>query len=254
MPLEISLVDKSALVTGAGSGIGQAIAVAFASIGADVVINDINEKSCLITQDRVQKLGRKGIIQVCDVSDEESVSKMVDKAIEQIGKIDILVNNAGVIVRKSVFETKVEEWDKIMSVNLKGAFLCSKHIAKRMVEKGVSGRIINISSIMGAVALPPRAAYCASKGGIIALTNDLAAEFAEHKINVNAIGPGWVLTNLTEKYFAQEDVKNYLLDRVPLKRFGTTSDVANLACFLASDLASYMTGQTIFLDGGWTAL
>lgn len=159
------------------------------------------------------------------------------------------------IIRKPAEELSEEEWDRIIDINLKGTFLCSQIVGRDMIERGNGGKIINIASIMGGVALPPRAAYCASKGGVIALTKDLAAEWAKYNINVNAISPGWTEgTGLTKSLFSQEELRLFLLERIPLSRFGKPEDIANLVVFLASEYSNYITGQTIYVDGGWTVI
>jgi len=242
------------MVTGAGRGIGKAIAIALAKANADVVINDVNLNTAKNTAQEIEALGKRSLPIEADVSVKKDVNRMVEHALNVFGKIDILVNNAGVIVRKPVEELSEEEWDRIIDINLKGVFLCSKMVATDMIKRREGGKIINISSIMGGVALPPRAAYCASKGGVIALTRDLAAEWAKYNINVNAISPGWMTTELTQSLFSQEEMRRFFLERIPLNRFGTPEDVAHLAVFLASEYSNYITGQTIYVDGGWTII
>jgi NAD(P)-dependent dehydrogenase (short-subunit alcohol dehydrogenase family) len=254
MALSISLENKIALITGAGRGIGRAIATTMAKAGADVLVNDLRAENCDQTAASVRESGRKAVIVEGDISNENDVRDFVQKGISNFGKIDILVNNAGVVGRKSIFDTTEKEWDQLLDVNLKGNFLCSKHVAETMKDQGVKGRIVNISSIMGEVALPPRPAYCASKGGIIALTRDLAAELAQYEINVNSVAPGWVETDLTASYFAQKNVHDYLIERIPLGRFCMPEEIANVVCFISSEYGRYITGQTIFVDGGWTAI
>ncbi len=254
MTISINLTDKIALVTGAGRGIGRAIAITLAKAGAHVLVNDLKAENCKETVESIQKLGREAVIVEGDVSMEAEVRGMIQKGIESFGRIDILVNNAGVVGRKPIFDTDEKDWDQMIDVNLKGTFLCSKYVAERMKEQGVKGRIVNISSIMGEVALPPRPAYCASKGGIIALTRDLAAELAQYGINVNSVAPGWVETDLTSSYFAQKNVHDYLIERIPLGRFCLPEEIANVVCFIASEYGEYITGQAIFVDGGWTAI
>ncbi len=225
-----------------------------AKAGADVLVNDLKAENCKETVASIQELGKKAVIAEGDISSETSVRGMIEKGIANFGRIDILVNNAGVVGRKSIFDTEEKDWDQMLDVNLKGTFLCSKYVAGRMKGLGVKGRIVNISSIMGEVALPPRPAYCASKGGIIALTRDLAAELAPYGINVNSVAPGWVETDLTSSYFAQKNVHDYLIERIPLGRFCLPEEIANVVCFIASEYGRYITGQTIFVDGGWTAI
>ena len=250
--MQIDLSGKAALVTGAGRGIGKTIALAFAQAGADIVLCDIDLQSLRNATVEVSHLGRKGFGFQVDVVRKAEVEAIATKALDFVGKIDILVNNAGIVVRKPMEEYTEDDWDRVMDVNLKGVFNFSQAVGRQMIKQGAGGRIINIASVMGLVALPPRASYVASKGGIIALTRDLAAEWAKHNITVNSICPGWVKTEMTEKYFAQEDVRKFLLDRIPLGRFAEPDDIANMATFLASDLSGYVTGQSIPVDGGWT--
>jgi 3-oxoacyl-[acyl-carrier protein] reductase len=254
LAISISLTDKTVLVTGAARGIGRAIATTMARAGASVLVNDLKEEDCKKTAEMIQESGSKSFVTEGDISNESDVRNMVRKGIEIFGKIDILVNNAGIVGRKPIFETEEKEWDRLIAVNLKGTFLCSKCVAEKMREQKVQGRIVNISSIMGEVALPPRPAYCASKGGIIALTRDLAAELAQYGINVNSVAPGWVETDLTSSYFSQESVHDYLIERIPLRRFCQPEEIANVVCFISSEYGQYITGQTIFVDGGWTAI
>lgn len=246
---------KVALVTGGSRGIGKEIALTMARAGAKIIVNDIEPEGSAKTVDEIrERFGVPAVAFLADVSKQSDVQALVEKSIGTFQRIDVLVNNAGVVVRKPAVELSEQEWDKIIDVNLKGVFLCSQAVARKMIEQANGGRIVNIASIMGEVALPPRAPYCSSKGGVIALTRDLAAEWAPYGINVNAIGPGWVETDLTKDYFSQKQVRDYLLERIPLKRFCSPSEVAVLAAFLVSDLANYITGQTILIDGGWTAL
>ncbi|UCF92024.1 MAG: 3-oxoacyl-ACP reductase FabG [Desulfobacterales bacterium] len=252
--MEIDLTGKVCIVTAAGRGIGKAIAANFAEAHAAVVINDIDLEAATQVSDLIESGGSRTRAIKADVAVAEDVNRLTAETLQTFGRIDILVNNAGVITRKPAEEITEAEWDRIIDVNLKGTFLCSQAVARHMIARRQGGKIINISSIMGNVALPPRSAYCASKGGIVMLTKDLAAEWAEHNIHVNAIAPGWTLTEMTQSYFAQDDVRRFLLERTPLKRFATPRDIAHTALFLASDLADYITGQTIHVDGGWTIL
>lgn len=242
------------MVTGSGRGIGRAIATTMAKAGADVIVNDLKAESCEETARAIRELGRRALIAEGDISKEADVQDIVRRGIEYFGRIDVLVNNAGIVGRKPVFDTDERDWDRMIEVNLKGTFLCSKFVAGKMKELGVKGRIINISSIMGEVALPPRPAYCASKGGIIALSRDLATELAQYGITVNSVAPGWVETDLTVNYFSQQGVHDYLIERIPLGRFCQPEEIANVVCFISSELGKYITGQTIFVDGGWTAI
>jgi NAD(P)-dependent dehydrogenase (short-subunit alcohol dehydrogenase family) len=252
--LEINLTGKVAIVTGAGRGIGKAIAKALATSNASVVINDVDLNAATQASQEIESSGGKARPAKADVRIRSEINQMVQMVIRELGGINILVNNAGVILRKPAEELSEEEWDKVIDINLKGTFLCAQTVAKAMIQEGNGGKIINVGSIMGSVALPPRAAYCASKGGIIALTKDLAAEWAKYRITVNTISPGWTVTEMTQSYFSQEEVRKFLLDRIPLNRLGKPEDIANLAVFMASEYSDYITGQSIYVDGGWTIL
>jgi NAD(P)-dependent dehydrogenase (short-subunit alcohol dehydrogenase family) len=252
--MQINLTGKVAVVTGAGRGIGKGIAKALADAHAGVIVNDVDLNAAEEVARRIEASGGKALPVKADVRKGDEISRMVETAFKELGGIHIWVNNAGIVLRKPAEEIAEEEWDKLIDINLKGTFLCAQAAAKAMMKAGKGGRIINISSIMGGVALPPRAAYCASKGGIIALTKDLAAEWAKHGITVNGIAPGWTITEMTQSYFSQEPVRQYLLERIPLNRLGKPEDIAHVAVFLASEYSDYITGQTIYVDGGWTIL
>jgi len=241
---------RVALVTGSGRGIGKAIALTFARAGADIVVVDIDLPSAEKTAKEISAMGRRALALRVDVSRQEEVEEVVKRAIADFGHIDILVNNAGTIVRKPMLEFTDDDWNKVLAVNLMGTYYLCRAVGRHMVAQKF-GRIINIGSIMGEFALPPRASYCASKGGIIMLTKELATEWAEHGITANAVSPGWIETELTEKFFSVAENRKFLFERIPLKRFGQPSDIANFVVFIASDLAQYVTGQSFFVDGGW---
>ncbi len=252
--MDINLKDKTAIVTGAGRGIGKSIAGAFAAAGAKVIVNDIDGDAAAQVCQEIKDRGGFARPAKADVRVSAEIAEMVQMTVRDLGGIQVMVNNAGIVLRKPAEEILEEEWDRVIQINLKGTFLCAQTAAKAMIAGGKGGKIINISSVMGAVALPPRAAYCASKGGIINLTKDLAAEWAQYGIAVNGIAPGWTVTEMTQGYFSQEPVRRYLLERIPLNRLGKPEDIAHMAVFLASDYADYIIGQTIFVDGGWTIL
>ncbi|MCG2677571.1 3-oxoacyl-[acyl-carrier-protein] reductase [bacterium] len=241
------LKDRVALVTGGGRGIGKAIVLALAKEGADIVTCDINLENLKEVASEVEKLGRKILIQKVDVSKISEVDDVVKKALDKFAKIDILVNNAGITRDNLILRMSEEEWDQVLDINLKGAFNCLKAVARPMM-KARSGRIVNIASVVGMMGNPGQANYAASKAGIIGLTKSAAKELASRGINVNAIAPGFIKTTMTESL--SDEVKEKLINQIPLKRLGEVTDVANLVVFLASDDASYITGEVIKVDGG----
>ena len=247
------MTGQVAIVTGAARGIGKAIAVEFARSGADVVLVDLEASTLSPVQDEISVLGVNTLLCQADVSMKAEADKVVSRTLQTFKKVTVLVNNAGTIVRKPLQDYAEHDWDRVIDVNLKSVFNFCHSVCKTMISQQY-GRIINISSIMGETALPPRASYCASKGGVIALTKDLAAEWAKDGITVNTISPGWVETELTRNYFSQPEVQNFLLARVPMGRFGRPEEIAHLAVFLASDKSAFITGQNFFIDGGWTIL
>jgi len=244
----ISLKEKTAIITGSGRGIGKEIAAKFAKAGANVCVSDIDLTTTKETAQEIAKdYGVKTLALAANVAKEEEVDKMIKDFIEFFGKIDILVNNAGITKDGLVIDMKESDWDAVIGVNLKSAFLCTK-AALRPMLKARSGRIINIASISGQIGLPGQANYSASKGGMIALTKAVAKEAAKRSVTVNAIAPGFIRTAMTDK-LSPEVVKGYE-DAIPMKVLGTPEDIANSALFLASDLASYITGQVIAVNGG----
>ncbi len=252
----MKLLDNVAIVTGAASpiGMGRAFALAFAKEGADVVICDIKEDGLKEREEEIKKLGRKALGIKTDVSKAAEVSRLIDTTIDTFGKIDILVNNAGVREEpaKPIQDISEEEWDIIHGTNLKGVFLCIKCAITHMIKRK-RGKIINIASIFGQVAFPNYGAYCAAKGGVINLTRTLALELAPHKINVNAIGPGVIETELSKTTIEDPEIMKLILPLIPYGRVGKPEDIAAVAVFLASDESEYVNGQTIFSDGGWLA-
>jgi len=247
------LVDKVALVTGAGSGNGRGIALRFAEEGADIVVVDVNEKAAEETAAMVQRLGRRGLVITTDISKRTQVEEMVGRAVEGFGHLDILVNNAGVSSRASVLDLKEEEWDRVLNINLKGMFLCTQAVAREMVGRGAGGKIVNIGSINSEVVIPHQVHYASSKGGVRMFTKAAAMDLAPFGINVNAIGPGVIETGMTDPALKVESERRaQVLQNIPWGRIGIPRDVANVALFLASDESDYVTGTIIFVDGGWT--
>jgi NAD(P)-dependent dehydrogenase (short-subunit alcohol dehydrogenase family) len=247
------LTNKVAIVTGSSRGIGKAIALGFAKAGADVVVLSRHFSEVEVTAKEIEQLGRKSLPLQVDVSKKEDVGRMVEKSMEKFGKIDILVNNAGTNISKKAENYTEEEWDYIISVNLKGVFLCSQAVGKVMIKQK-SGKIINIASIMGKTARVGLAPYAATKGAVIGLTQALAVDWARHNIHVNAIGPGWVNTALSAPIRQNEKLYQDRINNILFKRFGEPEEMVGIALFLASESSSYVTGQTFFIDGGWLSL
>lgn len=253
--LSMRLDGKVAVVTGAGGGIGSALSSALAAAGADCVLGELPGRMGDLDPvcESVRDAGRKALPLPLKLPDLDSIDAFTESAFGEMGRVDILVNNAGVNAPAAALEVTEEDWDRILGVNLKGPFFLSQRMARRMKDAG-GGRIINIASIMGAVGYYNRAAYCSSKAGIVNLTRVLAIEWAPFGINVNAIGPTFILTALTQSSFDDPDIRQDLLARIPLGRVGMPGDVTGAAVFLASDAAGLITGQTLYVDGGWTAI
>ncbi|EST52617.1 3-ketoacyl-ACP reductase [Brevibacillus panacihumi W25] len=242
------LTGKTALVTGASRGIGRAIALKLAEAGANIVVNYAgSEGAASETVAQVKALGRDAIMIRANVSDSEEVNEMFKTALEHFGSLDILVNNAGITRDNLLMRMKEEEWDAVIDTNLKGVFNCLK-AATRPMMKQRSGKIINITSVVGVLGNPGQANYVAAKAGVIGLTKTAAKELATRGITVNAVAPGFIDTEMTA--VLPEDVKAGLIGQIPLGRLGQTDDIANVVVFLASDAANYMTGQTLHVDGG----
>jgi NAD(P)-dependent dehydrogenase (short-subunit alcohol dehydrogenase family) len=237
------------LVTGAAQGIGKAIALLFASKGADLVLVDLKEGVKDLAEE-IAKLGRRALPIVADLTDFSSLPKVVKKAMDTFSKIDILVNNAGVAILDDAENLSEEAWDKTMDINLKAPFLLSQLVGREMIKRK-SGKIINIASQAGIVALDRHVAYCTSKAGLIAMTKVLALEWGEFGINVNAIAPTVVLTELGRKAWAGE-VGEAMKQKIPLRRFALPEEIAAAALFLASNASDMITGTTLVVDGGYT--
>ena len=241
------LTDQVAIVTGAGRGIGRIIALTFAEAGANVLINDIDEESAESVAAEVEQHGREALAFVGSVVEEDEVEQMVQAAVEKWGRLDILVNNAGITQDNRLVRVGEEQWDAVLAVNLKGAFLSTKAAARPMM-KARRGRIINIASVVGLIGNAGQANYSASKGGLIALTKTTARELAGRGITCNAVAPGFIETAMTRKL--PEEARERLLGQVPLGRPGTPEDVAAVVAFVVGPEAEYITGQVINVDGG----
>jgi NAD(P)-dependent dehydrogenase (short-subunit alcohol dehydrogenase family) len=246
-----SLKGKTALVTGAGRGIGRAIAIGYAEAGADVVIVSRTQSDLEEVADQIQQAGGKAYTFEADVTNKRHIETIFEKLDTQNVKIDILVNNAGMNIRSKALEVSDEEWDTIMNTNLRSAFWFSQKAGERMKENG-GGKIIMISSVAGHVALRTGVVYASTKAAIIQMTKNLALEWGQYGINVNSIGPWYFNTPLTEKLLSDKDYLNDILAVTPQKRVGELPDLVGPAVFLASDAASYINGQTLFVDGGMT--
>lgn len=244
------LGDRTAIVTGAGRGIGKAIALKFATCGADVLVCDVNGDDAVSTSNEIAQMGRKSMSFEVDVSDFDSVGEMSRKVFEDFSKVDILVNNAGITRDRALFMMSREDWDSVIDVNLGGYFNVTRHFITHFL-KNKSGNIVNIASVSGLIGLAGQTNYCASKSGIIGFTRALAKEAARAGIPVNCIAPGFIKTDMTAKLNEKQldDVKKI----VPMRRMGTVEEVAELALFLASDKAGYITGQVFALDGGMSS-
>lgn len=242
------LKDRVAIITGGARGIGKKISQTFLKEGASVYIFDVNQEEGARTVGEFQQAYYgKVIFFKVDITDEKSVEQSIEKIIEAEGRIDILVNNAGITRDNLILRMSLEDWKKVIDINLTGAFICSKHTVKYMV-KNRSGRIINISSIVGVHGNAGQSNYSSSKAGIIGLTKTLARELAGRNILVNAIAPGYIETEMTEKL--SDKIKEKLMEQIPTGRLGSVDDVAKTALFLASDDSNYITGTVINLDGG----
>ena len=246
---DFRLTNKVALVTGAARGIGNAIARLFAEKGADIILVDILDEVREASVS-ISKFGRKGLPLVADISATENVKRAVEAGIREFGKIDILVNNAGVVYLDDAENLPEVQWDRTIAVNLKAPFIMAQTVGREMIKR-TGGKIINIASQTGIVAVDKHVAYCTSKAGIIGLTKVLALEWAEFKINVNAISPTVVLTELGKKAWGGE-VGEAMKKKIPVQRFGYPEEIAAVALFLASDAANMITGENIVIDGGYT--
>ncbi|MCX5693015.1 MAG: 3-oxoacyl-[acyl-carrier-protein] reductase [Candidatus Omnitrophica bacterium] len=244
---ELVLEGKLALITGGARGIGREIAMFFANEGANIAICDVNLEDAQKTAKEIEDLGRQSLAFKADVTSSSQVQDMADKILDKFNKIDILINNAGITKDNLLLRMSEEEWDKVIAVNLKGTFVCTKIVSKVMLKQR-SGKIVNLASIIGIMGNAGQANYAASKAGIIGFTKSVAKELASRNICVNAIAPGFIRTDMTAKL--PEEVQKRMFSMIPLARFGEAKDVADLALFLSSESSSYITGQVIQIDGG----
>jgi glucose 1-dehydrogenase len=254
------LQGKNVLVTGGSSGIGQAIAVRFAEYGANVAINylttpdeaaDTEEQvhTCLA---KVQQEGVQDLLVQGDVSNEADVVRMVEETVDQLGSIDVLVNNAGIQISRPSHELMNGDFDKVIDINLRGSFMCAREAIRRFLDQGDGGAIVNISSVHQVIPKPNYLGYSMSKGGMQNMTKTLALEYATEGIRVNGVGPGATITPINRAWVDDPEKARQVEEHIPLRRAGTADEMAGVTCFLASDEAAYITGQTIFVDGGLT--
>ncbi len=239
---------KNILITGGSRGIGRAISLKMASLGGIIAINYTrNEEAARHTAKEIEELGGKAILVQCDVGSYQQVEAMIHQVRESMGDVDILINNAGITRDSLLMRMSEEDWDDVINTNLKGAYNCTKAVIRPMIKKR-SGKIINVSSIVGLIGNAGQSNYAAAKAGIIGFTKAIAKELAPRKINVNAVAPGFITTDMTE--VLPEELKKRMLSNIPMNQFGTPEDVAEAVAFLASERAQYITGQVIHIDGG----
>ena len=244
----IDLTNKTAIVTGAGRGIGKAIALKLASFGANIVVNDIpSSTDADETAKEIEAMGRGALVYKGDVRNFDDVSEMVKKTLDKFGSVDILINNAGITRDNLIMRMDEKDFDDVIAINLKGAFNCIKAVTRPMMKQR-SGAIVNMASVVGIMGNAGQANYSASKAGLIGLTKSTAKELSSRGIRANAIAPGFIESLMTDKL--PDNVKEDYFKAIPLGRFGTAQDIANTAAFLVSDMASYITGQVIHIDGG----
>ncbi len=247
----MQLKDKVAVVTGASSGIGQAIALAFANEGAAVAVNYArNAEGADATVKQIEGNGGKAVAVQADVSKPDDVENLVSQAAQRFGRLDVMVNNAGVEHKMPFLDTPVEVWEEVIAINLTGPWLGCQAAARQMVSQGGPGRIINVSSVHEDLAMPTNSPYCAAKGGVRMITRTLAVELATHGITVNNVAPGAVDTPMDAPLKQNPDLMQELLSEIPLGRMGKPEEVASMIVYLASDAAAYVTGSTFFVDGG----
>lgn len=250
--MQTGLAGKTAVITGSTRGIGRGIAAAMAEAGARVVVISRSAEDCRRVAGELAADGRDALGIAADVTRRQDIDSLIDKVLHQYGRIDILVNNAGTAITKRAEDILEEEWDKVINLDLKSVFLCSQAAGREMIKQK-SGKIINIASMLGLVGEKMVLPYCAAKGGVIQMTRALALEWAKHNIQVNALCPGYVLTDINAAELQKEKNFNYITGKTPAGRLGTVDDVSGAAVFLASRSADFMTGQTLTVDGGWTA-
>jgi NAD(P)-dependent dehydrogenase (short-subunit alcohol dehydrogenase family) len=251
--MPISVNGKTAIVTGSTKGIGKGIANALSEGGANVVVVSRHQNECDETaKELISRYGYPAIGIKADVTKKEEIDSMVEKVVDKFGRIDILINNAGNAITKRAEDLTEEDFDRILNLDLRAVFFCSQAVGRHMIEQR-SGKIISISSILGIIGGKQVLPYAVAKGGVLQMTKSLALEWAKYNIQVNAICPGYVITEINRDVLSDEKVAKDLLKKSPMRRFGQVEEIAGAALYLASDASSYMTGQQIVIDGGWCA-
>jgi gluconate 5-dehydrogenase len=247
------LTGRVAVVTGSTKGIGYGLALGLAQRGADLVITSRNQGDCEATAETIRGLGRRALARSCDVTRWGSIEELAGAAVNEFGKVDILVNNAGTAITRPAEQLTEQDWDRVVNVDLKGVFFCSVIFGRQMITQK-SGKIVNIASILGLVGDKQVLPYCVAKGGVIQMTKALALEWAKHNIQVNALCPGYIKTPMNEADLTgNERIHNHIIGKTPMRRLGEVDELVGALVFLASGASSFMTGQTLVIDGGWTA-
>jgi 2-deoxy-D-gluconate 3-dehydrogenase len=252
----LNLDRKIALVTGTGSGLGRAISVGMAQAGADLALTELPDRldSARETAKEIEKLGRRAFVVPLDVTKLPLIQETVDAVHSHFGRIDILVNNAGVNIPRLAVDVTEADWDKVMAIDLKGVFFTTQAVAKKALIPQGSGKVVNIASQMGVVGYMFRSAYCSAKAGVVNLSRVLAFEWAKHRITVNSVAPTFIDTPLTRPMFENKEFYTDVMSRIPLGRLGTPEDVVGAVVYLSSPAADMVTGHTLLVDGGWTAV
>ncbi len=249
---KFSLTGKIALVTGASRGIGQTMAMALAGAGADMALVARGEEALRETAEMIREHGRRAMVVPADVSEVRAIRGVVDRVVEEYGRIDILLNGAGTQVRKPAVEITEQDWDRVLNLNLKAVFFCSQAVAPQMIKQG-KGKIINIASLNSTIGIPNIAPYNASKSGVLGLTRQLSTEWTRYGINVNAIAPGYFKTEMTRRLWEDPEKDQWVLSRTPKGRWGELSELKGTVVYLASEASDFVTGVMINVDGGWIA-